>query len=78
MASRVVPGKSNAITRSSPISVLISVDLPTFGRPTIASLMRWSCSPSSTISSSAGGSARSFSANSIRSTMPSPCAAEIG
>jgi hypothetical protein len=38
MASRVVPGMSNAITRSSPISVLTSVDLPTFGRPTMAIL----------------------------------------
>ena len=33
MLSRVVPGCSLAITRSSPIRRLISVDLPTLGRP---------------------------------------------
>ena len=36
IASRVVPGISKAITRSSPSSVLIRVDLPTLGRPTMA------------------------------------------
>ena len=34
--SRVVPGWSKAMTRSSPSSALTSVDLPTLGRPTIA------------------------------------------
>ena len=36
MLSRVVPGCSLAITRSSPIRRLTSVDLPTLGRPMIA------------------------------------------
>ena len=36
IASRVVPGWSNATRRSSPSQVLISVDLPTFGRPATA------------------------------------------
>ena len=36
MASRVVPGRSWTTERSSPMSWLNSVDLPTFGRPTIA------------------------------------------
>src|SRR3546814_16687664 len=36
MASRVVPGTSDAISRSSPRMRLIRVDLPTFGRPTTA------------------------------------------
>ena len=34
IASRVVPGRSWTTARSSPISRLNSVDLPTFGRPT--------------------------------------------
>ena len=36
IASRVVPGMSCTTERSSPTSRLNSVDLPTFGRPTIA------------------------------------------
>ena len=36
MASRVVPGASCTTARSSPTRRLKSVDLPTFGRPTIA------------------------------------------
>ena len=36
IASRVVPGTSLTMTRSSPRSALSSDDLPTFGRPTIA------------------------------------------
>ena len=36
MASRVVPGWSNATRRSSPSQALMSVDLPTFGRPATA------------------------------------------
>ena len=51
--SRVVPGTSEAIIRSSPRMRFTSVDLPTFGRPTKAtrmrsgSLSRISVSPSS-------------------------------
>ena len=36
IASRVVPGTSETITRSRPTSRLRSDDLPTFGRPRIA------------------------------------------
>ena len=36
MASRVVPGISETIARSSPSSALSRLDLPTFGRPTKA------------------------------------------
>ena len=36
--SRVIPASGPVIIRSSPIIVLTSVDLPAFGRPTIASL----------------------------------------
>ncbi len=36
IASRVVPGMSDTIARSSPSSALSRLDLPTFGRPTIA------------------------------------------
>jgi hypothetical protein len=39
MASRVVPGWSKATSRSSPSQALISVDLPTFGRPATARRM---------------------------------------
>src|SRR5690606_36250356 len=39
-ASRVVPGWSKATSRSSPMSALISVDLPTLGRPTTATRTR--------------------------------------
>ena len=38
-ASRVVPAIGETIARSLPVSVLSSVDLPTFGRPMIATLM---------------------------------------
>src|SRR6185503_17801360 len=36
MRSRVMPGSSPTMDRRSPISRLKSVDLPTFGRPTMA------------------------------------------
>ena len=36
MASRVMPASGPVIMRSSPSSALMRVDLPTFGRPTIA------------------------------------------
>ena len=73
MASRVVPGWSNAITRSSPSSALMSVDLPTLGRPAMATRGMRSAS-----SSSSASSGNSSSASSTRLRTPSPCAAEIG
>ena len=36
MLSRVVPGVSLTMTRSSPRMAFVSIDLPTFGRPTMA------------------------------------------
>ena len=73
--SRVVPGTSEAIIRSSPRMRFTSVDLPTFGRPTNAmrtrsgSLSRISASPSS-------GNAASTRASSA--SMPCLCADEAG
>ena len=52
MASRVVPGMSNATRRSSPNQVLMSVDLPTLGRPATANLI--GPRPSAKASSSSG------------------------
>ena len=74
-----MPGSSNAITRSSPSSVLTSVDLPTFGRPTIATLiapvaaarLRRRHRPAPAADTRA-------SASSTRSRTLSPCADEIG
>ena len=76
MASRVVPGWSKATSRSSPSQVLISVDLPTFGRP--ATARRIGLSAPSSSSGSASGSGSPSNAASIRLRMPCPCAAEIG
>ena len=38
MRSRVTPGVSSTMERRCPISLLNSVDLPTFGRPTMATI----------------------------------------
>src|SRR5260221_13839105 len=40
MRSRVVPGRSSTIATRSPTRRLKSVDLPTFGRPTMATTAR--------------------------------------
>ena len=47
--SRVVPGKSQTITRSSPNMRLVNVDLPTLGRPIIANLIPECFSSSSVV-----------------------------
>jgi hypothetical protein len=60
-SSHVVPGWSNATTRSSPNKRLTSVDLPTFGRPIIAKRKPVALSCSSGFSSS-GTSARHLQA----------------
>ena len=73
IGSMVVPGLSKAMTRSSPTSAFTSVDLPTLGRPTMATRGQRSRS-SSSCSSSSGNSS---STASMSSRMPSPCAAEI-
>ena len=72
MESRVVPGTSDTMTRSRPTSAFRSDDLPTFGRPRIATLIA---------SSPTGRSARPGSRPTIssrRSPEPCPCSAEIG
>ena len=79
IASRVVPGRSNATSRSSPSQVLISVDLPTFGRPATARRIgRLAGSSSSPSSGSSGGGGRVSSASSISARTPCPWAEEIG
>ena len=72
--SRVVPGMSDTIMRSTPRRRLSNVLLPTLGRPTIATRMGPSSSPSS--SGTSGGSASSTA--SIRSSVPPECCAETG
>ncbi len=71
MASRVVPGLSKAIMRSSPSRRLTRVDLPTLGRPMMAT-RGWSGA-----SSSSGSTSKGASASSMRLLTPSPCSAEI-
>ena len=70
IASRVVPARSETITRSRPRKALTSEDLPTFGRPMTASRT----SPSSSSGSSPSGS--SSTRRSSRSPVPSPCTAD--
>ena len=69
--SRVIPASGPVISRFSPNNLLISVDLPAFGRPTIANFK---------MASGASGSGTSNAPPSIcgsndwnRSAMPSPC-----
>ena len=75
IASRVVPGKSNATKRSSPSQVLIKVDLPTLGRPATANLMvpGSDSACASSIAVNKGDSVRSN-----KGRMPWPWAAEMG
>ena len=70
--SRVVPGTSETITRSRPTSAFRSDDLPTFGRPRIATLI----ASSPTGRSPWPGSRATISSR--RSPEPWPCSAEIG
>ena len=56
--SRVRPGSGPVIIRSSPRSALTSVDLPAFGRPTIATRIGFTRSGGTACGSSAGGIAR--------------------
>ncbi len=83
MASLVRPGSGPVSMRSSPSSALTRVDLPVFGRPTMATRIGLAAvaspsSPSSATrraSSSSRPRARMISATS--SPVPSPCSAEI-
>ena len=72
IVSRVVPGTSETITRSSPSSAFRSDDFPTLGRPRIAT--RIASSP--TIPSSRPGSCETTSSS--RSPVPWPWRAESG
>ena len=72
IVSRVVPGTSETMTRVSPSSAFRSDDLPTFGRPRIAT--RIASSP--TIPSSRPGSCATTSSS--RSPVPWPWRAESG
>ena len=92
MASRVIPASGPVSKRSSPMILLINVDLPALGRPTTATCngralvgMRGPSSSSSDTSTSvSGASAAARSANSSEigrsisrsSPMPSPCSAD--
>ena len=84
MESRVMPASGPVSRRSSPSRRLISVDLPAFGRPTIANFS----GPASRASSSSSLISASISfasdfapmigqSRSNRSAMPSPCSALI-
>ncbi len=84
MASRVVPGMSCTMARSSPRSLLKSVDLPTLGRPMMATLgvpgSRSPLAPPSRLASSAprsvpsgSGTGSSATTSSRRSPVPRPC-----
>ena len=78
MLSRVVPGASNTITLSSPSSRFTRVDLPTFGRPTIATVMPRSVGSSPSSSGCDGNGGRAARIASPSCPMPRLCAAETG
>jgi hypothetical protein len=68
--SRVRPGSGPVIIRSSPSSVLTSVDFPAFGRPTMASFNgRSRLAISSSLCPGSSGSPLSASSASITSVM---------
>ncbi len=74
-ASRVVPGISLTSTRSRPRSALTRLDLPTFGRPRIATRM----ASSGTVGRCAGAiRSSSPTIRSSRSPLPVPWRPEIG
>jgi hypothetical protein len=72
----VIPASGPVIIRSSPSIRFTSVDLPAFGRPTMASFSGRSGSSSSS-SSSLSSSSRSTNGRKLsnKSTTPSPCSA---
>src|SRR4051812_738006 len=75
--SRVVPGTSCTTERSSPMRRLNSGDLPTFGRPTMATAGT-SGSVGADVSSTFSGSRRRSTTASRRSPVPRPCSALTG
>ena len=74
IVSRVVPGHFVTIVRSAPISALKSDDLPTFGRPRIATRI---ASSSGHVTAPTSPGSRS-STSSSRSPVFEPCSPEIG
>ncbi len=78
-ASRVVPGRSLTRTRSSRRRRLTSDDLPTFGRPTIATATSagWLSVSSNLCSSASRPRGNRSTTGSSRSPTPMPCSAEI-
>src|ERR1700690_1394937 len=70
IASRVVPARSETITRSDPRKALTSEDLPALGRPITATRVGCSPSPAGALSPS------SSTTRSSRSPLPRPCVAE--
>ena len=76
--SRVVPGWSWTMARSSPISLLNRVDLPTLGRPTSATPTTRLPSSASGSTASATSSGRASTRRSSRSPAPRPCRALTG
>ena len=75
-ASRVVPATSLTMARGSLISALISDDLPTLGRPTMASRVGRAGRTSGSSCSTA--SPQSATMASRKSSRPRRCAAETG
>ena len=67
-----LPGTSLTTTRASPRTELTSVDLPTFGRPTMATRI------SLGFSSENGGASTRFTTSSSSSPTPVPCSEETG
>ena len=70
VVSRVVPAISETIARFTPLILLTSDDLPTFGLPIMATLI------TSSSSSSSSFSGRYLRTSSSKSPVPWPCAAE--
>ena len=75
MESRVVPGTSETITRGAPTSALTRLDLPTFGRPRMATRIS---SLTSSWRAASGISASRSTIRSSRSPEPVPCRPETG
>src|ERR1035438_9891929 len=76
--SRVVPATGETMARSSPVSALSRVDLPTFGRPMMATLIP--AGAGGAVGSSAGASPRAnpWVTRSSRASTPMPCSDDTG
>mmetsp|Transcript_4378 Transcript_4378/g.9594 ORF Transcript_4378/g.9594 Transcript_4378/m.9594 type:complete len:214 (+) Transcript_4378:181-822(+) len=76
IASRVVPERSHTIARSVPVSRLSNDDLPTLGRPRMATLSVGLPSRSPAATCAGGGSG--LTSSSITSPIPVPCSPLTG